>query len=412
MVAKTDIIITKMLNIFFIGQKGIPATYGGVEHHVEQLSTRLAERGHQVWVYCRRWYTGQNLKTYHGVNLLYLPSLNHKNLDAVTHTFLASLDVLSRKTDIIHYQGIGPSALLPIPKAGKPHTKIVATFHCKDYEHQKWGFFAQNFLKLGERIAVTRPHGTIVVSKVLQEYVAKKYKKEVIYIPNGVPILKPQKPKMIADWGLDKENYLLTVARLVAHKGIHYLIKAFRQIRTSLKLVIVGGPADGGGAYEKRLKELAEGDERVLFTGYQTGDTLAELFSNAYLFIHPSEAEGLPIAVLEALSYTRGVLASDIPEHLEAIGGAGFFFRNKNVKDLKEKLEKLIHEPLVIKEAGRKGRERVRKEYDWDKIVTKTDEFYDKLFYHHPKDIKVHDFAVHTWDEVTDQTESLYHSLL
>ncbi|KKP69794.1 hypothetical protein A2X44_04960 [candidate division CPR3 bacterium GWF2_35_18] len=411
------------MRIYFIGQKGIPASYGGVEHHVEQLASRLAKKGHEVYVYCRPWY--QNLvfqnkkvpKTYQKIKLLNNPSINTKNLDAITSTFTATMNVLTRKADVIHYHGIGPSSLLFIPKLLKTKSRIVATFHCKDYEHQKWSFLARSYLKFGEHVCVKIPNGTIAVSKTIQEYVREKYHKKITYIPNGVPLFTKEKAKNIKDWGLEKDKYILTVARLVKHKNIHTLIKAYQLLfpkpnKTNPKLVIVGGKADGSGQYEDYLKNLAKEDPNIIFTGFQTGETLAELFSNTYLYVHPSAAEGLPIAVLEAMAYSNCVLASNIPENLEPLSDFGFSFKVGNVDDLKEKLVNLLHKPKLIKETGEKARLYVRKKYSWDQIVEKTDEFYENLYHHNPKNLHPKEFATHHWDKIADLTEQYYTNML
>ncbi len=411
------------MRIFFIGQKGIPASYGGVEHHVEQLSTRLAKKGHEVFVYARPWYQSVNYpnslspEIYEGVHIITQPSINTKNLDAISATFLNTIHVLFQKVDIIHYHGIGPSSLLFLPRFLKSKAKVVATFHCKDYEHQKWSRFAQTYLKFGERICVTMPHGTITVSKTLQHYVENKYHKETIYIPNGVPIYRKAKLDELRSFGLEKDKYLLTVARLVKHKNIHHLIRAYKLIyptpqANNPKLVVVGGPADGGGKYERELKKLAQNNPNIVFTGYQTGETLKELYSNTYLYIHPSASEGLPISVLEAMAYGKCVLVSNIPENLEPIADYGFSFKVGNVKDLSQKLEQLIHKPHLLTETGLKAREHVKKEYHWDDIVEKTDEFYENLYHHHPLHLHPREFLVHDWDQMTDMTEDFYSKLV
>lgn len=410
------------MRIFFIGQKGIPASYGGVEHHVEQLSIRLAKKGHEVFVYSRPWYQQTvfpNLpypKIYQNVNLIYHRSLHTKNLDAITATTTSTFHVLFQKADIIHYHGIGPSSLLFIPRLLKWNSKIVATFHCKDYEHQKWSQFAKAYLKFGEYVCVHLPHGTIVVSKTLEDYVKRKYHTDPIYIPNGVPLFSKERPKEIKDWGLEKDKYLLTVARLVKHKNIHHLIKAYTEIYhhpspSHPKLIIVGGAADGGGEYEIYLKKMAAQNPDIIFTGFQTGHTLAELFSNAYLYIHPSASEGLPIAVLEAMAYGNCVLVSNIPENLEPVADFGFSFKVGNIQDLKEKLTNLLRKPKLIKQTGEKAREHVRVNYNWDQISTKTDEFYENLYHHHPLHLHPQEFAIHHWDKVADLTENFYLNL-
>lgn len=411
------------MKIFFIGQKGIPASYGGIEHHVEQIAVRLAKKGHEVYVYCRPWYQkiclphSPFLTKYEEVYLIHQPSWHTKNLDSISATFLNTFDVMTKKADIIHYHGIGPSSLLFLPRFFKLKTKVVATFHCKDYEHQKWSAFARAYLKFGEKVCVSVPHGTIAVSKTIQDYVQKAYHKEIVYIPNGVPIYKPKRIKLIKDWGLEKGKYLLTVARLVKHKNIHYLIKAYQKLYPTVnslhpKLVIVGGPADGSGQYEELLKNLAHERSDIVFTGYQTGETLAELFSNAYLYVHPSASEGLPIAVLEAMSYGKCVLVSDIPENLEPVSDFGFSFKVGSIQDLSDKLEKLIHKPQLLALTGEKAKQHVKKDYNWNDIVAKTDEFYENLYHHHPLHLHPKEFSVIEWNKIADLTENFYLSLI
>jgi len=410
------------MRIFFIGQKGIPSSYGGVENHVEQLAVRLAAKGHKVHAYCRRWYQqitfpiNPNQNQYKKVNLLTFPSINNKNIDTILSTSLNTLNVLTKKADIIHYHGIGPSSLLFIPRFLKRKSRIVGTFHCRDYHHQKWGFFAQEYLKFGEKICVHFSHNAIAVSQALQDYARKKYHKEIAYIPNGVPIMKKERPKLISDWNLERNKYIITVARLVRHKNIHHLIKAYQRIYqkptpTHPKLVIVGGPADGGGKYEESLKKISKENPNIVFTGYQTGHLLAELFSNAYFYVHPSISEGLPIAILEAMAYGKCPLVSNIPENLEPISDFGFSFKVGSIKDLTEKLRALLHKPKLVQETGEKARKHVRKNYNWDQIIEKTQEFYDGLYHHHPSHIHPKDFAIHHWDRVAELTEKFYLNL-
>jgi glycosyltransferase involved in cell wall biosynthesis len=165
------------MKIIMIGQKGIPSRGGGVEKHVEDLSTRLVNAGHEVLAYTRPSYTEKHLKEYKGVRLISLPSVKTKNLDAISHTFLACLHLIFRirKVDIVHFHAIGPSSLLLLIKIFRPGIKIVSTFHCQDYFHQKWGFFAKTYLKLGEYICCKFSDKTIAVSEELKKYAEKKY---------------------------------------------------------------------------------------------------------------------------------------------------------------------------------------------------------------------------------------------
>lgn len=361
------------MRIYFIGQKGIPSKSGGVEKHVEELSIRLAKQGHEVFAYTRKNYTKPSLKKYKGVNLISLPSIPTKHLDAISHTFMACLDVLFRKADVIHFHSIGPSSLLWIVKILKPGTPVVATFHARCYFHKKWGVFARSFLKFGEYIICKWADEVITVSRALNGYVKDTYDKEAIYVPNGVELADKFQPRLIKKWGLKKNNYILAVSRLVRHKGLHILISAYNQIETNKKLVIVGGGVFTDD-YVIELKKLAGDNKNIIFTGQKSGRVLKELFTNAHLFVQPSESEGLSIAILEAMSYRKAVLASDIKENKEAVGRTGISFKTNDIDSLKKKLQFVLKRPELIQERGEKGRKRVVEFYNWEDI---TDEIVD-----------------------------------
>lgn len=364
------------MNIIFIGQKGIPSLSGGVEKHVEELAVRLVKLGHEVSVYTRPHYSDPKVSEYKGVKLISLPSIKTKNLDAITHTFLACLDVLRRKADIIHFHSIGPSSLIWLIRLLKPGAKVVATFHCQDYYHQKWSLFGRLYLKFGEWTACRAANKTITVSKTLQAYADNEYGSEAEYIPNGVPTAELKQAVEITKlWGLSKNSYILAVARLVRHKGIHHLINAFRMLETDKKLVIVGDGAFTDD-YVAELKTLAAGDERIILVGAQHGNILQELFANAYIFVQPSESEGLSIALLEAMSFGKTALVSDIPENKEAIAETGIIFRSKDVADLKVKLSELLTAPSLVAALGEQARIRAESEYNWEDIASATELLY------------------------------------
>lgn len=378
------------MKIAFIGQKGIPARFGGVERHVEELSKRLAQNGHEVFVYVRNNYTDNNINIYEGVKLIHLPSIPTKNLDAISHTFLATIHALFQNYDIIHYHSIGPSTLSVLVKYLKRNTVLVATYHCQDYLHKKWGSFAKMYLKLGEYVISRFPNKTITVSNKIGNIVYKKSKRKnkPIVIPNGMSVFFDKNHDELGKWGLTRGSYLLCVSRLIGHKGIHYAIDAFKNIeRKNLtrgkKLVIVG---DGfyTDNYVRELKLNACQSENIIFTGNQTGKTLSQLFSHAYLFIQPSEYEGLSIALLEAMGYGKASLVSNIEENLEAIAlGGGLTFRSRNIIDLENKLAYMINNPSVIKKMGEVAKKKAEKKYSWDTIVEKIEELYKEL-------IKIH----------------------
>ena len=365
------------MKIAFIGQKGIPARFGGIERYAEDLSVRLVKAGHEVYVYTRPYYTPKREKEYQGVKLISLPTLRTKHLDAITHSFLASIDVIKKDFDIIHYQNIGPALVSWIPKLFKRNIKIIATLQSRDYEHKKWGIFARFMLRTGEFIMCLTADEVIVVNESMKKYVKEKYGLEAIIIPNGTNENEIIASQEIKKWGLEKDNYIVSISRLIRHKGIHYLIEAYKTFKTDKKLVIVGEGAFTDD-YVKELKTLAGDNKNIIFTGNLQGKILAEVFSNAYLFVQPSESEGLSLALLEAMSYSRGTLVSDIKENVEAIGETGFVFKNKDVASLKEQLGFLMENPELVKEKGEQARVRVKKEYNWDDITEKMILTYNK----------------------------------
>jgi glycosyltransferase involved in cell wall biosynthesis len=368
------------MKIAFIGQKGIPARGGGVERYVEDLSVRLASpkllsegglasENHEVVVYTRSHYTPKDLKNYQGVKLVNLPSWHSKHADAITHTILASIHATFSRVEVIHFQSIGPALVAWLPKLLNPKIKIVSTLQSRDYEHQKWGAFARLMLKLGERIMCAVSDEVIVVTRLMENYVKEKYDVIPHYIPNGANLYQEVDGELIAQWGLAKDNYIVAISRLVRHKGLSYLIKAYQDLgATDKKLVIVGDGAFTDG-YVQELKDLAQGNDNIIFTGNQTGQILAELYANAYLFVQPSESEGLSLALLEAMSRRVPVLVSDIPENKEAVNEVGFLFKNKDTNDLLEKLRFLLNEIELVKDRGLAGRELVEVKFNWDIIA-------------------------------------------
>lgn len=370
------------MRIAMIGQKGIPAAYGGIERHVEELSLELTKLGHDVLVYARNWFTDRHIKNYHGIKIQHLPTLHTKHLDAILHTFLASMHAVFQKPDIIHYHGVGPALLSWIPRILSPKTKVVVTMHCLDRYHQKWGLFARTMLHLGEWAGCVFTHQTISVSKTIQHYCLNEYRKQTVYIPNGVRVSDRQNYNLIDEWGLKPEQYILMVSRLVKHKGAHYLLEAWQIARQQnhelfkdYKLVIAGDTVFTDD-YKNELEQIARGDNSIVFTSWQKGKALAELYANSALLVHPSENEGLPITVLQAMSYGRPVLVSDIAEHKEVVSDARFWFANTSVIALAEKIVELIKNESLRKEAGAYNKALVDKHYNWKDITDKTVNIY------------------------------------
>lgn len=365
------------MKIAMIGQKGIPALQGGVEKHVQELALRLVEDNHEVVAYTRPWYTLKRLDNHKGVRLVSLPSIKAKHFDAITHTALAIFHAAwKEKADIIHIHAVGPALLTWLARLLRPQSKVVVTFHCLDRQHQKWGILARMMLWLGEWSAMKFAHEVIAVSRTLQQYSYEVYKRSVRYIPNGVSHVQQQPVSVIKEqFGLDKDSYIVMVARLVRHKGVHHLIKAYNQLDTDKKLVIVGGSAFTDD-YVKEIHSMAVNNPDIIFTGFQSGRVLEELFSNAYCYVLPSESEGLPIALLEAAAYGLPLIASDIPANLEIVQHCGISFRNTDVDSLKHALRTVLDDPEYADVLGKQARKHVHKYYQWDDIAKQTIQLY------------------------------------
>ncbi len=370
------------MRIAFIGQKGIAIgdKAGGIEQHVLALSRELASRGHEITVYSRRRYRMNRAEVPKGIHVRFAPTLYFKNVETILYTFFATLDALFRRFDIIHYHGVGPATLAWIPRIFKPGCRVVATFHSQDRLHQKWGWPARRYLHFGEWAACHFPHATIAVSHVIQVYVRREYQRQIVYIPNGASVEQITGREELARFGLEPKKYVLNVGRLVPVKGQQHLIEAFQQWKArgegkGVQLVLVVAPAYTR-AFEGRLRDLVAGNADIKLIGFQSGKTLKQLFAHAYVYVQPSEVEGLPIAVLEAMSFGVPVLVSDIPGNIEVIHHSGFTFRNKDVGDLSERLGELLRHPEIVEAAAEKTQEVIRTHFAWPVIAEHTEEVY------------------------------------
>ncbi len=366
------------MKIAMIGQKGIPSRAGGVEIHVEELAAGLAKAGVEVDVYCRKYYCKNRIKEHRGIHLVYIPTISTKHLDAIIYTFLATIVALGRGYDVFHYHACGPSSLCWIPKAfGK---KVVCTTHGFDWKRAKWGTIGQDYLKFGEKMIGKYADEIIVLNDPMKEYFQETYGRETTVIPNGVEAPALLDAEIIREkWGLEKGSYILFLGRLVPEKGIHYLIEAYQRLHTDKKLVIAGGSSHSDD-YVERLAAMSIDNDNIIMTGFVSGKTLEELYSNAFLYVLPSDVEGLPISLLEAMSYKRCCLISDIKENITTSKDNAFSFKRGNIQDLYEKMkeiEALPGEELV--RLGEQAGQYVVNTYRWENVVAKTMEGYEKV---------------------------------
>ncbi len=368
------------LRIAILGTKGFPDVQGGIERHCQELYRRLALMGCKVRVYARKGYVNPEKTVFDGVEIFPLWTVRRKNLEAIIHTFLGAVHIGLHKNsfDLVHIHAVGPSILTPLVRLFG--LKVIVTNHGPDYDRPKWGYFAKMILHLGEFLGTRYATAVIAVSNHIKNMLEEKYGREVFYIPNGVNIpMKVMPGSILRKYALKEKGYVLAVGRLVREKGFHDLIAAYADIVTDWKLVIAGG-ADIEDNYSKELKEMTEKNCHIVMTGVMNENDLAELYSNAALFVSPSYQEGLPITVLEAMSFDLPVLVSNIPPHMELITSDFCIFPTGDVSVLKEKLHEFIKTPSY-RETILNNKELVKDEFDWDHISIKILNIYrDMLF--------------------------------
>lgn len=369
------------MKIVMLGTKGIPSRFGGIETHVAELATRLVRLGHEVVAYVRPWYVGKHGGSrFNGIRLVRMPSMKTKHTDAASHTLFSTIHaLLFERPDVYHFHGVGPALFAFLPRVFAPRAKTIVTFHCVDRNHTKWGAFARFMLWLGEKAALTFPHETIVVSKTLESYAKDVWHAQTVYVPNGItPRRASLDPVLLEPFGLQPYRYVLMVSRLVPHKGAHTLIAAWQKARDldpermkNMKLAIAGDSAFTDD-YVAQLRAQAVMDTSIVMTGYQTGESLEALFMGASFVAHPSQSEGLPIAVLEAMGYGKAVIGSDIPENMELLKEGGVSFPVGDTNALAHAILDLVRDPAEATSLGRVAREVVETEYHWDDIAKKT----------------------------------------
>ena len=365
------------MRIAMLGHKRVPSREGGVEIVVEELGVRMAALGHQVTCYNRsgkhvsgKAFQVAGQKEYKGMRIKTVPTIDAKGIAAMSASFFASFFAAFGRYDVVHFHAEGPCATLWLPKLlGK---RCVATIHGLDHQRGKWGRLARAYIMLGEKCAARFADEIIVLSCGNQQYFMDTYGRETRFIPNGIVKPEPREAREITEkFGLSKDEYILFLGRMVPEKGVHYLIDAFRQVSTGKKLVIAGGASDSD-TYFQQVKRQAQGDERIIFTDFVQGRTLEELYSNAYVYVLPSDLEGMPMTLLEAMSYGNCCLVSDIPECAEVVGDSAATFAHGDADALRTALQALLDDPAAVRRYREGTADTICGKYDWDSAVEKT----------------------------------------
>lgn len=371
------------LNICMLGHKRIPSREGGIEIVVEELSTRMVKLGHNVTCYNRRGHhiSGKefddiHVESYKGIKIKSVFTINRRGLAAMTASIAGSICAAFGKYDVVHFHAEGPCAMMWLPKLfGK---RCIATIHGLDHQRAKWGGAASTYIMMGEKTAVRCADEIIVLSEGVKRYFKEKYNRDTIFIPNGIQRPKVREAKFITkNYDLHKDEYILFLGRIVPEKGLRYLLEAFKQVKTDKKLVIAGGASDTDSFFQE-LKKMANGDERIIFTGFVQGHILEELYSNAYIYTLPSDLEGMPLSLLEAMSYGNCCLVSDIEECTSVVDDKAIVFEKSNVNDLKSKIQEVCDDYDKVAHFKTEAADYICSRYNWNDVVEKTLDLYRK----------------------------------
>jgi glycosyltransferase involved in cell wall biosynthesis len=373
----------RSLDIAMIGLRGLPATWGGVERHVEELGARLVARGHRITAYGRLSYADETLPEHRGIRLRSLRTLEGKGVEALAHSVQSAVLALGERYDVVHFHAVGPGVAAAVTRAFS-RAAVVQTIHGLDADRSKWGVAGRTVLRLGTWMSARVPHETIVVSRELQEHYAAVYGRATTRIPNGVP-----RPALASEvhlrerFGLAPGTYLLHVGRLVPEKAADLMIEAFGKVRDEAVRLVVAGASGDTDEYVAQLRELAGRVGAVDLVGYAGGEDLAALYTHARAYVSASRLEGLPLTLLEAMSYRLPVVLSAIPPHVEVTGEQELpgvhLATPDSVPSFADALGRALHADRdVERRAATERAEEVLAVYNWDAAAEETEAVYQR----------------------------------
>lgn len=362
------------MRIAILGTRGVPASYGGFETFAEQLSIRLAARGHQVTVYCRSHYVSPRQLEYRGVRLKVLPTLRHKYTDTVIHTFLSALHAAPLRFDVALICNAANAPFAPLLRiAGTP---VVLNVDGLEHKRRKWGWLGRTYYLLAERLATRLPTEVVTDARVIQNYYLARYGAQSTMIAYGADVERRANRAGIAEWGVEPDGYVLYVSRLEPENNAAMVVEAFQKVRTRKKLLVVGD-APYARDYIEHVKRAAGNDPRIIFTGFVFGEAYRALQQNAAVYVHATEVGGTHPALLEAMGYGNCVLTLATPENIETVGNAGLTYANK--EELTTKLQNVLDDKRMTVAFREKAQQRILARYTWEQVVDEYESMFARL---------------------------------
>src|SRR5205823_1566536 len=387
------------MRIAILGTRGVPASYGGFETFAEQLSTRLAARGHQVTVYCRSHYVSPRQLEYRGVRLQVLPTIRHKYFDTVVHAFLSALHATSRRYDAALICNAANAPFIPILRM--MGTPVVINVDGLEHKRKKWNWLARRYYLLAERLATWLPNETVTDARVIQDYYLAQYKQQTTMIAYGAEVERTPDRAAVRQWGVEPNRYVLYVSRLEPENNAAMVIEAFRRVRTPHKLLVVGD-APYAHEYIRHLRALARRDRRIVFTGFVFGDAYRALQQNAYCYVHATEVGGTHPALLEAMGYGNCVLTLAAPENVEVVGEAGIPYAD--ARELAAQLQRVLRDGAIVNQYRQRAQARVRERYDWEHVVDEYEDLFARMARLPPTRARAAETAQATGETHTQET--------
>jgi glycosyltransferase involved in cell wall biosynthesis len=358
------------MRIALLGTRGIPANYGGFETFAEELCTRLVQRGHTVTVYCREKYPQT---TYRGVKLVYLPSIRHKYLDTLAHTFYSTLHLLVNRVDAVLYCNAANAIFTILPRLFL--MPVALNVDGIERKRKKWNAFAKAWYRMSERLATLFPTEIVTDAEVIEAYYLSEYKKRGTFIAYGADMIREESTEVLDRLGLERKGYFLFVSRFEPENHPLQVRQAFEKVPTELKLALIGD-APHAHDYIRRVKDTQ--DPRVVMPGAIFGKGYRELGSHCFAYVHATEVGGTHPALIEAMGRGALVIYRDTPENAEVCGDTGLSFGDE------AGLIARMREALGMSDAeraryGERAEARVKARYDWEVVTTQYEQLLARI---------------------------------